>query len=247
MIMGSVYEIDKNKNLILYSTGLYVCLRSCSGENIARPVILANDYKENLSDIIFKGTLYYCYQNIKSDIIIRSITDTKDLFRLNSQDAPDCFLPKIISIGEQLLFFYFVKNPIDDSYCLKCILPFNEDKVMDINQSFAVLPNLSVMFNTKLAIVNVCTNDTSVIFVVDEQLNITKLVSEKMITNIDKKNIDKKNIDNKKIDKLQQEIKQRDEIIESIKKQYNELMDTANQYRNEAIKWRGYVLNLDNK
>ena len=43
-------------------------------------------------------------------------------------------------------------------------------------------------------------------------------------------------------EKAKQEISQRDAIIESAKRQYNELMDTATKYRDEAIKWRGKFL-----
>ena len=35
---------------------------------------------------------------------------------------------------------------------------------------------------------------------------------------------------------------EKDALIESIKQQYNELMDTASKYRAEALKWRSKFL-----
>ena len=37
---------------------------------------------------------------------------------------------------------------------------------------------------------------------------------------------------------LQKNIEQKDAVLESVKRQYEELMNTATQYRDEALKWR---------
>ena len=126
--MGNVYALDSEKNLILYSTGNHICLRTSIGENLTRPVLLCSDFADSLSDIVYNNTVYYTYRNTSQDIIIRSITDLHDLYKISSHDTPDCFQPRIAAIQKFLILFYFVKNPIDDSFCLKALLPFQSDK-----------------------------------------------------------------------------------------------------------------------
>ena len=41
-----------------------------------------------------------------------------------------------------------------------------------------------------------------------------------------------------KLNQLSAQIAKRDKLIESAKVQYNELMETAIKYRDEAVKWR---------
>ena len=82
--MGNVYALDSEKNLILYSTGNHICLRTSIGENLTRPVLLCSDFADSLSDIVYNNTVYYTYRNTSQDIIIRSITDLHDLYKISS-------------------------------------------------------------------------------------------------------------------------------------------------------------------
>lgn len=332
--MGNVYALDLEKNLILYSTGNHICLRTSIGENLTRPVILCNDYADSLSDIVYNNTVYYTYRNTSQDIIIRSITDLHNLYKISSRDTPDCFQPRIAAIQKILILFYFVKNPVDDSYCLKALLPFQPDKKLTAAKKtseakhftlqFAKLPFLRIInIPTKSALLlHLSDEEQEYIFTVTDSLQCERLYYESALpfqeltqcregwkenqtlldttqkeleqnknkllsaqeqfdkchktllntqeeleqTNITLINTKNELERNKEIlqqtqkerntnkqaclqaqkalalskeqnAKSEADLANRDQLIESIRKQYDELMETAIKYREEAIKW----------
>ena len=332
--MGNVYALDSEKNLILYSTGNHICLRTSIGENLTRPVLLCSDFADSLSDIVYNNTVYYTYRNTSQDIIIRSITDLHDLYKISSHDTPDCFQPRIAAIQKFLILFYFVKNPIDDSYCLKALLPFQSDKKLTAAEKnrehehlalrFTKLPSLRIInIPIKSALLlHLSDEEQEYIFTVTDSLQCERLYyesalpfqeltqcregwkeSQTLLDSTQKELEQNKNklltaqeqFNNchKSLLKTQEELEQinmtliktqnelernkemlqqtqkernankqaclqaqealalskeqntkseadlanRDQLIESIRKQYDELMETAIKYREEAIKW----------
>lgn len=304
--MGNVYALDSEKNLILYSTGNHICLRTSIGENLTRPVILCSDYADSLSDIVYNNTVYYTYRNTNQDIIIRSITDLNDLYKISSHDTPDCFQPRIAAIQKILILFYFVKNPVDDSYCLKALLPFHpEQKLTAANKfseaqhialRFAKLPSLRIItIPAKSALlIHLSDEEKEYIFSVTEtlqcerfyadsalpfqelaqcregweksqkalqqtqeeleQINITLIKTqnelernkEMLQQTQEERNANKQAClqaqealarSKEQNTKSEADLANRDQLIESIRKQYDELMETAIKYREEAIKW----------
>ncbi|MBE5877989.1 MAG: hypothetical protein E7290_14045 [Lachnospiraceae bacterium] len=243
----SIYPIENQKSLFLYTTEDQICLRTSTGDTLSRPVILCNDYAQSMSDTIYNGTIHYAYQNTQHDILIRSITDLNTLYKLSSQDTPDCFHPQITVLNQQLLLFYVVKNPLNESFCIKCICPFYPDAKLSIPHQFSILPTLHLIpFSNGLILVIESDEDAKMLFIqnnfcimplhyddTDYKAMIEKLQSE----HSQKQHELEKNF-SMKLNQLSAQIAKRDKLIESAKVQYNELMETAIKYRDEAVKWR---------
>ena len=123
--MSGIYPIDSEKNLILYPSQNTLYLRTILGENFTRPVTLCTDYGKSLSDTIHNSTIYYSYQNTAGDIIVRSITDLQELYRISSAKSPDCKNPLLLNFQETLLLFYVIQNPIGNNFYLKALYPFH--------------------------------------------------------------------------------------------------------------------------
>ncbi|MCM1175672.1 MAG: hypothetical protein NC341_11565 [Blautia sp.] len=271
--MGNVYAVDAQKNLIIYSTGNDICLRTSVGENLTRPIILCNDYASSLSDIVYNNTIYYVYQNINQDIILRSVIERNDLYKISSRSTPDCFYPQIAAIQNTLILFYFVKNPVDNSYCLKTLLPLQQEQKLILPKTlfssketpvsgeavFASLPALSILPAGAALLVYLSHDTEKFIFTIDESLRCDKLMPEHSIPlkelaqykeesrkSHETLSLAQTELDESKelltkaqaqISKLQSDISARDQLIQSIRRQYEELMDTATKYREEAVKW----------
>ncbi|MCM1050164.1 MAG: hypothetical protein NC433_17260 [Clostridiales bacterium] len=272
--MGNVYAVDTHKNLIIYSTGNYICLRTSVGENLTRPIILCNDYASDLSDIVYNNTIYYAYQNTNQDIILRSVIERDDLYKISSRNTPDCFYPQIVAIQNTLILFYFVKNPVDNSYRLKTLFPLQPEQKFILPESifspnaepdalgeavFSSLPILRILPVGTALFIHLTHDMEEFIFTINESLQCNKLVSEHSIsleelteykeksrksdeilsmtqTELDKNKELLANTQTQ-ISKLQSELSSRDQLIQSIRRQYEELMDTATKYREEAVKW----------
>lgn len=232
--MSSIYSIDTQKNLILYSCGQYIYLRISTGESIDRPIILSSDFNSHLFDTIYNNTVHYSYVNTGNDIIIKSILDTNILYKLSINDSPDCTNAGLTVFNEELIMVYLVKNPLDDTFVLKCIAPFNPEHSITLPDTFTKIPTIKLFANNDnlyIIVVSDCTN----IWGIDINLTLHRYSKPLDPTSIEEK------ISSRYTDELKRKnaiILQQNDIIESIKLQYNELMDTATKYRDEAIKWR---------
>lgn len=272
--MGNVYAVDTQQNLIIYSTGNKICLRSSVGENLGRPIVLCNDYSSDLSDIVYNNTIYYVYQNTKQDIILRSVLEQDDLYKISSRSTPDCFYPQIAAIKETLLLFYFVKNPVDNRYRLKSLLPLQpEQKFLlpgtlfaskasstDSGEAvFSSLPALRILSVGTSLLVHLSLDTEKFTFSIDESLQCGRLIPEclapieelaqykeekrqkqELLSSMQAELDKNKNLlaeTQNQIKKLQASLSGRDQLIQSIRRQYEELMDTAMKYREEAAKW----------
>jgi len=251
--MANIYSLDTARNLILYPSGHQIFLGTSNGKTFTRAVSLCNDYSEKLSDVVYNGTLYFSYQNSNHDIILRNITDTEPIFQISQQDIPDCFLGKLVVFQENLLLFYFVKNPLDDTYLLKGVFPEQKNITLKISAVFPEEPVIHPIFQNHRLLLCITTSERIDFWQIDENRISTPLF---LITNAHTQKIDtltknqqqqeerimqyQKEISqlSAQASRLRQDLIQRDAMIESAKRQYNELMDTAIKYREEAIKWR---------
>ena len=267
--MGNVYSIDAERNLILYHSGKNIYLRSSTGEALTRAVSLANDYAESLSDTIYQGTIFYAYQNTEQDIIIKNITDTNPYYKISSQDTPDCLLPQLTVFQNVLMLFYFVKNPVNEHYLLKCIFPDNTDKRLLFSEEFTDTPVINLVPTTQILYLHLHTQENNFTLQIDESLSYCKLMPHTTLTTQETSQYENRiaqlTADHAKelqyqqhqceeklaslalqlkkelsleTEQLRSEIAKRNAIIDSAKRQYDELMNTAIKYRDEAIKWR---------
>lgn len=118
-LMANVYSVNANKKIIIYENGNNIYLRTARNDSIDRPVILSNNYLGFLSECIYNNTLYYAFQDNNRDCLVKSIMDSKPIFRLNSNEVLDCTHPLLAIINANLLLFYMLKNPLKDNYQLK--------------------------------------------------------------------------------------------------------------------------------
>lgn len=267
--MGNVYSIDAERNLILYHSEKNIYLRSSTREALTRAVSLSNDYAGSLSDIIYQGTIFYAYQNIEQDIIVKNITDPNPYYKISSQDTPDCLYPQLTLFQNTLMLFYLVKNPVNEHYLLKCIFPDNSDKRLLLSEEFNDAPVINLISTTNHLYIHLQTQEDSYTLQVDESLSYCKLMPQTTLTKqeasqyesriqqlIDEhtKELQQQQLDFEKqlssmtshlkkelsleAEQLHAEIAKRNAIIDSAKQQYDELMNTAIKYRDEAIKWR---------
>ena len=192
--------------------------------------------------LLVKGiTIYYSYQNTAGDIIVRSITDLQELYRISSAKSPDCQKPLLLSFQETLLLFYVIQNPIGNNFYLKALCPFQPEKHIVVpDKNFLKSPAILALPSNQGILICAFTNDTQCVLYMDSNFNCHDI--SRTDDNDDK--IDK-TVLLKNVEQLQKELHERDAIIESIKRQYAELMDTASKYKAEAEKWHDLAYKKD--
>lgn len=259
--MGNVYSLDTERNLILYASGKNIYLRSSSGESLTRAVSLSGDYSKSLSDIIYQGTIFYAYQNTGLDIILKNITDTNPYYKISSQDTPDCLYPQITVFQNMLLLFYLVKNPVNEQFLLKCVFPDQPEKRLLFTEEFSDTPIIRLVASSDYLYVHIQTNQDTYTLQIDDTLHCCRLLPHTTLTTEEAKQYELRirqlstehdaklrqqqltfeqqlKEQSAQNDQLRLELTKRNALIDSARHQYDELMNTAIQYRNEAIKWR---------
>ncbi len=255
--MSNVYSVGNNRQLIIYNAGSNIFLRVAHFGGLDRPIVLAADYLCGLTECIYNSSLYYSYINQNGSLILKNIMDTANVLAIDCNYVQEYSNPKLAICNDTLLLFYLKQNPVSDKPSLHCITP-------DDNNALPIpLPDIKKPVNSY----SVLAYNNFILLCVNEHIYKIEQIghfSQLAICTADKNSTDNKNADNinsnnnnsnnndnyiereksltedfnKKIAACQAKINEQSAVIDSITTQYNELMDIARQYRDEAIKWR---------
>lgn len=241
--METIYTGNSGQKLFLYSSENFIYLRTSTGMDISRPILLCSDYTGGLSSVIFHDSIHFLYQNLHGDLIIRNILDSNILYRMSADKSPDYAAPLLLTFKDKLLLLYFVKNPLDETYLLKIIFPFEMTKPEFSSPPFPALPQLQCLNLNDTLIISCRLPEECCIYQLNQDFNCTDvqfLTSEslKSLQN-DYKNQYLQEYSNyrESLDILKKTIEEKDILIDKISLQYDELMNTALRYKEEAAKW----------
>ncbi len=220
--METIYTGNLGQKLFLYTSDNFIYLRSAIGADISRPILLGSDYRDGLSSTVFQDSIHFTYINFHGDLHIRNILDSQILFRLSSEDSPDYTSPHLITFQDKLLLFYFIKNPLNESYLLRAVYPLEEAQVNWSPILFSTFPHIEFL-NLGNNLIMACQEDNHASF-----YRISVNCSYESVQILSVSDI-----------KAQTEalLQPKDKLIENIKIQYEELRNTAIAYKDEATKW----------
>lgn len=214
--MPFLYETTTGKGLLLYSHINMIILRHKNDHAFSQPLLMADDYKSSLFDMVYNSTIYFTYISNTGDIVVRSILDQTFPCLINKPIDSSFYSPKLVEFDGRLLLFYTEKNK--ESYTIKCMIPYQNKQYITYDfGSFTVVPALSFCCLEKDLIISLNTPSSKKLYSLSSSYTFKEipLDSEKYIAEIS-------NLKN---------------MLQSAQNQYNELMNVAEQYRNEAIKW----------
>lgn len=319
--MGNVYSLDTERNLILYRAGTNLYIRSTSGESLTRPVTICADYKDSLSDTTYNGTVYYAYRSTEQDIVVRSITDLQNIYKISSQEIPDCRDPRLVTFRDDLILFYTTKSPLNSAYYLKAVFPLKPEKRIKLPETaFSGALSFGILVMSDKLILCAASQDKQILFSLntgfepviyppdspefENRLNTTSAqlrdtqqkldaasksllgTQQKLDTTSEELHETQQELDTvsaqlhdtqQRFDTTSKELthtknsladaqllaeklqaknahleaslhaqaQTQNETLESIRAQYNELMDTATRYREEAVRWHDIACKRD--
>lgn len=214
--MGNIYSLSVNKNVIIYTYDSFIIMRTIQANSVTNGILLSNDYSSGFSSTIHNSTIYYLYQNKQGSLIIKSIIDARNLYSKVSDQELTMLEPSLISFKNYLLLFFVIENPIDNLFHLKISLPLEENKHIVCNEKFVVCPKIKLVHTPSLLFIIVQTPEEVYIYCLDSTLTLTQYKSSEAV-------------------KLM--LEEKELLITQISNQYNELMNVATQYKEEAKKW----------
>ena len=158
-------------------------------------------------------------------VYIKNITGQEVLYQLQGEGGLEYIQPVLVSFQGRLLLLYVIKNPLNDTWLLKGVFPFEKNLALSIPDIFSAVPKVhSLVSADHLFLFLYCQNQHKV-YEIDRNLQSFPLGDVNLISE-------------RKRQEYKAELKQKEDIIESIKTQYEELMQTAYRYQEEARKWQ---------
>ena len=225
--MANIYETSENRALVLYTSSQQILLCDKFGAHFGRPVVLANDYAGELIDIAFQNTIYYAYLDTAGHLTVRSVTDAEIIYRLDTEEKEKSTTSQFVVFDAKLFLFYLSQNSSDHLYSVSCISPLTPEISFEIPDVFPDAPAINVSAGNKKMILHVLNCKTSDrLYVIDETFHMEEICRKP-----------KQAEENKVEQQYKNEINRLRAVIDSVSRQYNELMDVAQQYRAEAAKW----------
>lgn len=227
--MSNLYESADGNGLLIYSFSNQIILRQKVGENISRGMVLASDYLTGLSHAIYNGILHYSYINLDHQLVLKRTTDSSILFL--KEDFCGCldFAPVLVSFSGKLFFIYqeniCQENSEENLRKLCSVFPFRQDITLEMNLTFPSQYAVTVWNGKHCVFVEIYGQEYYYLLKIKEDFTTEDLASS--------------NLKQREAISLQsQEIQELSNTLDSVISQYNELMDVALQYKQEAIKWR---------
>ena len=234
--MANVYTAGNDRRLIIYSISRYIFLRTAYIDGIERPIMLVSDFLDGLSDVVLGDTIYYAYQNQNGDILVKNVMNNEALFHVKSSENPDMHCPQLVVNNDRLILFYMVTNPLMDRLSLRAVYPLENGVSLNIPAECENVDMYEVfgMQGKVFLYVDIFYEITAEGQFVSCQDTERQMQNEQKISEYE----NQLNTYMQENRQALQTISQLEATIESAKSQYNELMETAIAYRDEAIKWR---------
>ena len=233
--MSYLYETAGGQGFFIYKNQNEIILRKKEGHQFYLPVIMVRDYKSGLNDTVYNSAIYYTYINENGALVVRSVLEYVFPFERQAGENVSFNSPSLTAFYGRLILFYMEKNTGDgvENYRLHGILPYEgEREILNVD-----LGNKEALYKV------VCLNQRMLVsvenekgYVLYEASNDLQLVAQDRVEN---RNDQELAMLKSSLMEQQKEINFYKSQIESAKRQYQELMQVAEQYREEANHWSG--------
>lgn len=233
--MSYLYETAGGQGFFIYINQNEIILRKKEGHQFYLPVIMVRDYKSGLNDTVYNSAIYYTYINENGALVVRSVLEYVFPFERQAGENVSFNSPSLTAFYGRLILFYMEKNTGEgeENYRLHGILPYEgEREILNVD-----LGNKEALYKV------VCLNERMLVsvenekgYVLYEASNDLQLVAQDRIEN---RNDQELAMLKSSLMEQQKEINFYKSQIESAKRQYQELMQVAEQYREEANHWSG--------
>ncbi|MDY2588618.1 MAG: hypothetical protein SOW32_00315 [Agathobacter sp.] len=221
--MSTFYDTSNNTGYLLYTYSNHIIIRSKKDNMFSKGQVLTSDFLQDLSDTQFNSSIYYSYIDLYNNLIIRRLFDSSILF-MSESITYTYFMPRLISFSGKLIIL--VEKKYDNKRYINAIFPFLPNFVLKINQPIDENTKIDIYAGEKYLYICLFNNTFSNIYLIDHNFNIHQLSDLNL-------EIKYQSI----IKEKEQEIYKLNKVIESAKIQYEELMEVAKKYREEALKW----------
>ena len=254
--------VESDTNLLLSASENGLFLHPVHNERFGHPFLLCSGYKNGFSGCVYNNSLHYAYINKENSLLLRRLHESTLLFRLDSSDNITYHTPRLVLFDNTLLLFYIEEE--HGSYRLKLRSPFSDTELTlpePFQTAFPEPPSLMLQTTARHFYLFLSAGSTHISYRYAKASGFEPLCSEsELLSNLrppweaEKKQLEQALLQAVRLSEQQQNLLTEKEqsnlqtekklehttlLLERAKEQYNELIQVAEQYRQEALKWYG--------
>ncbi|MBR1771477.1 MAG: hypothetical protein IJ747_05565 [Lachnospiraceae bacterium] len=246
--MTVLFELQQEQSVILFNRGKQLVIQYREADRIGRPFLLAEDYAGKFHGVVYQGTVYYSYQNSRGDFLFKNMRDATVYYQLRADEAargiaaaetatpPNYgdipYLAPYLHAGKLFLLHGGMRADGNVAF-LEEIQMFNGPSRV-LAETLPVPCHILLWPSSGRMFVSANTPEGDRYYCTDEQMHMIPLYENKPDT------VPRKERDAvfSQLAEKEAEIARLRKMIESASDQYSDLMHVAEQYRDEAVKWR---------
>jgi len=234
--MRNIYTTGNGDTLLLYSkkSSLFLHTIEQGNDTHNHSILLADDYASALCDISYDSSIYYAYVNKKGDAVIKKISSSKPLYQHSFDADNSLFQLELSCLCGKLLLISVEKKKENNFYHTTLCLPLEistSPLISTLPDESSKLPIVRCLPCKDQTFLSVEASGQQTLYAVTPSLQCVSFIP------LEEKTLAEQKAE-KSIHDCEALIRQKDAIIESIKSQYETLMNTACRYRDEAAKWQ---------
>jgi len=254
--------IESDTPLLLSASESGLFVHPMKNDRFGHPFLLCSGYKSGLSGCLYNDSLYYTYINKENSLLLRRLHESTLLFRLDCTETVAYVQPQLICFRNTLFLFYFERT--QGSFRLKVQLPFSDlhfSLPEPLCTSYSELPTLSLLTTGQYLYLFLSAESSTLSYRYSPAASFEPIHTEadllstlRLPWETEKAQLEQallravhlseqqQTLLSEKEQKLQQAVQAQEHtsrLLERAKIQYNELMQVAEQYRQEAMKWYG--------
>ena len=248
--MTGIYEISKEQCAVFFDRGNQLILQYKEGERIGRPILLANDYVGGFEAVVFDGTVYFLYQSDRGETLLRNLRDNMIYYQLREGRVLQ------MSVQSGTLIVWELDEPKDQDRCrLQYICPFQPQANRVVLETLPSKQVVQLVKGEQYTYILCGDSERSdaryeAVYRMDREFQVEKLAPQDTRQRDEQeKRLRQALAEVERLSRLLEErgqelqnkelqMKRLQEMIDSASHQYKELMHVAEQYRDEAVKWR---------
>ncbi len=221
--MANIYENENQQGILVYPFEHRILLRSKVAEAFGRPVVWIDDYKDELCDVFYRDQIYCSYRNQSDQITVRCVNEPDILFQTSSPDVL-VHSPHLSIFCGRLLLFYCEKKTSGTLWSVCGVEPLNSSFSVLVSDSCPVCPRIHLLSSSHSLFLCLSSESQEEIYKINPDMQV-ECISSELANALNA------------LSSAEEEQKHLHRVIDHIAKQYDELMNVAVQYRQEAKKW----------
>lgn len=218
--MPQLLQADNGELLLLYPLSGHLFFQRHGREGLTRPALLADDYASDLNTALDQGELYYSYLSNSGELKLCVLGQDAPL-RTTPECDPLLFPQGFYTFSKKLLFLFATSENGEQPFSsasLQLILPHEINSSPLQILSLEGISKVTPAESENALFLLLTTDQGTSLYHMEQNYQLTECQSQVL-------------------EHLEEENQSLSRTIESIKSQYEELMDVALQYRQEAQKW----------